>query len=83
MSRDGLSFGSSYRTLGIIGDPLSKLATHTIIKKKKSSDILLSVSEEAYLMKGMIIKKLFALFPRACLEVRSFLWRGRSSMRNH
>lgn len=81
MSRDGLSFGSSYRTLGIIGDPLSKLATHTIIKKK-SSDIL-SVSEEAYLMKGMIIKKLFALFPRACLEVRSFLWRGRSSMRNH
>lgn len=41
MSRDGLSFGSSYRTLGIIGDPLSKLATHTIIKK--SLDILLSV----------------------------------------
>ena len=81
MSRDGLSFGSSCRTLRIASNPLSKLATHNY--KKKSLDILLSVSEEAYLMKGMIIKKLFALFPRACLEVRSFLWRGRSSMRNH
>ena len=43
MSRDGLSFGSSYRTLGIIGDPLSKLATHTIIKKNLQTFFYLSV----------------------------------------
>ena len=74
--------------LEALAELLELLAIHFLswlntIIKKKSSDILLSVSEEAYLMKGMIIKKLFALFPRACLEVRSFLWRGRSSMRNH
>ena len=36
-----------------------------------------------YFMKGMIRKKVFALFPRVCFDVRSLRCRGRSSILNH
>ena len=65
MSRDRLSFRCSCRTLGITRNPFPKLTARKKCKIKSSP----SLNEKAYLMKGMIIKKLFALFPRACLEV--------------
>ena len=62
------------------------ISTFEVGYKKERNKLLLSTllrKLEAHLMKGMIIKKLFALFPSVCLEVRSFLCRGRPSTRNH